>query len=164
MNLHRISSSTIVLSALLTLSACGGGSSGGSGTGFDSLLVFANTFASQYSVGLSSLNTSAGLNSKVVSDLFDAKYLDGGFSKADLSASLAANSTALGTNPELSLFPMAGVTNATLTGCDGNQICTLNATLTNSDVDTTSVDFSAKVVVVNGQVYLYGDQSPTTSI
>lgn len=164
MNLSRISSSTIVLSALLTLGACGGGSSGGSGTGFDSLLVFANTFASQYTGGLSSLNTSTGLNSKVVPDLFDARYLDGGFSKADLSAALASNAQALGASPELSLFPVAGITNVTLSGCDSNGICTLNATLTNSDVDTTTVNFSTKVAIVNGQVYLYGDQSSTTSI
>ena len=46
MNLYRISSSTIVLSALLTLGACGGGSNGGSGTGFDSLLGACRTWES----------------------------------------------------------------------------------------------------------------------
>ena len=162
MNFQRIFSTTFVFSTVLALSACGGSSSGGSS--FDSVQVFANSFVSQYTGGLSSLNTSAGLNSKVVPDLFDAKYLDGGFSKTDLSTALAANAQALSASPELSLFPVAGVTNATLSGCDSNGICTLNATLTNSDVDTTSVDFSTKVLVVNGQVYLYGDQSSTASI
>jgi len=35
----------------------------------------------------------------------------------------------------------------------------LNGTLTNSDVDTISVDFSTKVIVIGGVVYFYGDQS-----
>lgn len=162
MNFQRIFPSTLVFSTALALSACGGSSSGSSN--FDNVQVTANLFALQYTSGLSSLNTSAGLNSKVVSDLFDAKYLDGGFSKIDLSAVLAANAQALTATPELSLFPVTGVTNASVSGCDSNGICTLNATLTNSDVDTTSVNFSTKVIVINGQIYLYGDQSSTTSI
>jgi hypothetical protein len=157
MNLRRISSSSIVLSALMTISACGGG-------GGTSLDTSTTTFSSQFTSGLSSFNTVAGLNAKAVLDLFAANYLDGGFSKADVSAALAANAQALSDSPELSLFPMAGVTNAIVSGCDSKQICTLNATLTNSDVDTTSVDFSTKVIVVNGQIYLYGDQSSIASI
>ena len=75
-----------------------------------------------------------------------------------------ANSDALATTPELSLFPLAQVTNPVITFCDGNNVCTLNATLVNSDADITSVDFSTKVIIVSGVVYFYGDQSSTPSI
>jgi hypothetical protein len=164
MNFQRTFSSAFVFSTVLALSACGGGSGGSSSSGFDSLPALASTFASQFTSGLSSLNASAGLNSRAVPDLFDARYLDGGFTRADVSASLTANAQALGTSPDLSLFPTAGITNAVLTGCDTNGICTLNATLTNSDAETTTVNFSTRVAIINGQVYLYGDQSSTTSI
>jgi hypothetical protein len=51
-----------------------------------------------------------------------------------------------------------------LTGCDTKDICTLTGTLTNSDADITSVEFSTKVLVMSGVAYLYGDQSSNTSI
>ena len=156
MKSHRIPLFDIVTSTLMILTACGGG--GGS---TDTAVT---SFTSKFNAGLSALATSSGLTSMAVADVFDAKHLDMGFAKADLLAALAANSQALGTNPDLSLFPMAQVSNATLTSCDGNDICTLNATLVNSDVDTTSIDFSTKVKVVLGVVYLYGDQSSTASI
>lgn len=156
MKSHRIPLFAIVASAVLSLSACGGGN-GSSDTPTTS-------FTSKFNAGLSALATGSGLTSMAVADMFDANHLDMGFTKADLLAALSATSLALGTNPELSLFPTAQVTNATLTSCDGNDVCTLNATLSNSDVDATSVDFTTKVKVVLGVVYLYGDQSSTTSI
>ena len=106
----------------------------------------------------------AGLNSKALPNLFDDKFLDGGLTKAEIVNSITANAAALGANPELSLFPMAAVTNAKLTGCDTKDICTLTGTLTNSDADITSVEFSTKVLVMSGVAYLYGDQSSTSSI
>ena len=154
----RVFSSSLILSAVLTVSACGGSSSG-----FDPESA-ANEFSKKINSLYSELMTSAGLNSKSVATIFDEKFLDGGFNKAELLSTLTATSTALATTPELSLFPMAAVTNVKLTGCDGNNVCTLNGTLTNSDADTTTVDFSTKVIVIAGVVYLYGDQSLTTSI
>jgi hypothetical protein len=148
-------SSSLVLSAVLTLSACGGGST-------IDLQVAAAEFSTKFSSYLSALTSSAGLTSKALPDLFDEKYLDGGFTKVDLLNSLNANSTTLGTNPELSLFPMATVTNAKIS-C-GDTGCTLTGTITNSDADTTSVDFSTKVLVNTRGVFLYGDQSLTSSI
>jgi hypothetical protein len=151
---------SLILSAVLTLSACGG--TGVSGAAY--LEAAATNFSTNMSSLISALTTSAGLNSKTLTDLFNTKYLDGGFTKADLVTSLTDNATALGTTPELSLFPLAAISNTKLTGCDSNDICTLTGTLTNSDADTTSIDFSTKVIDDSGVVYLYGDQSSTSSI
>ncbi len=153
----RVFSSSIVLSAVLTLSACGGGS-----TTID-LQAAATEFSAKISSSLSALTTSAGLTSQALLDLFDDKFLDGGFTRADLVNLLGTNSTELATNPELSLFPMATVTNAKVT-CGDTNICTLSGTLTNSDADTTSVEFSTKVLVNTRGVFFYGDQSSTSSI
>jgi hypothetical protein len=157
---QRAFSSSFILSAVLALSACGG--NGTSGT--VNLDVIAADFSSKISAAFADLTSVAGLNAKALTNLFDDKFLDGGSTKAELVSTLTATSTALGTTPELSLFPLASITNVKLTGCDTKDICTLNGTLTNSDADTTTVDFSTKVIVIGGVVYFYGDQSSTTSI
>lgn len=162
MNLSRLSLSSIVVSALVTLSACGGGgSSYVSGNGTETA---AASFATKVSAAYTSLAASSGLTSAALADLFNANYLDMAFNKTSVLAVFKANSDALATTPELSLFPLAQVTNPVITFCDGNNVCTLNATLVNSDADTTSVDFSTKVIIVSGVVYFYGDQSSTPSI
>lgn len=153
----RVLSSSLILSAALTISACGG-----SGT-FD-LEAAATDLSTKISSYMSELTTNLGLNSKALANLFDEKFLDGGFTKADLVSSMTANTTALSTAPDLSLFPMANITNSKVFGCDNNGICSMSATLTNSDAETTSIDFSTKVIVISGVVYFYGDQSSTTSI
>ena len=163
MNLSRTSLSTIFVSALMTLSACGDSSSvSDSSAGIaDS---FAASFAAKGNAAYAALASVSGLTSTAVADLFDSKYLDMGVTKAALLDALKANSAALSTTPELSLFPLAQVTNPVISNCDGNNVCTLNATLVNSDADTTSVDFSTKVILVAGAFYFYGDQSSTPSI
>jgi len=160
MNLSRISLSTIVVSALMTLSACGGS---GSSSGTSSTAA-ADSFAAKTNAAYAALATVSGLTSKAVADLFDAKYLDMSFTKAIVLDALTANSAALGTTPELSLFPLAQVTNPVISNCDANSVCTLSATLVNSDADITSVDFTTKVKLDSGVIYFYGDQSSTASI
>lgn len=153
----RVFSSSLILSAALTISACGG-------SGTLDLEAAATDLSTKISSYMSELSSSVGLNSKALANLFDDKFLDSGFTKADLVSSLAANTTALSTTSDLSLFPMANITNSKVFGCDNNGICSMSATLTNSDADTTSIDFSTKVIVISGVVYFYGDQSSTTSI
>ena len=99
-----------------------------------------------------------------MTESFDTAYLDAGLKKTDLVATVSLNAQTLGTNPELSLFPTSSVSKGTVSNCDANNICTFSGTLTNTDADTTSVDFTTKVKNVNGALYLYGDQSATTSI
>jgi hypothetical protein len=156
MNISRTSLSAIVVSALITLSGCGGGSY--------SNTVAADSFAAKVNAAYGALATLSGLTSTAVADLFDAKYLDMSLTKTIVLDALKANAVALGTTPELSLFPLAQITSPVISNCDANNVCTLNATLVNSDADTTSVDFSAKVIIVSGVVYFYGDQSSTPSI
>jgi hypothetical protein len=153
---QRIFSSSLIFSAVLAISACGG-------TNAITLEEAAKQFTASVTSGIAALTDAAGLSSKALPNLFADNYKDGGFTKADVVSTLAANSTALPAAPELSLFPMAAITNTTISGCD-NGICTLSGTLTNSDVDTTSVDFSTKVIVIGSVVYFYGDQSSTSSI
>ena len=148
---QRFFSSSLIFSAVLAISACGG-------TNSLTLQEVATQFTASVTSALAALTSAAGLNSNALPNLFADKFLDGGYTKANLVSTLSANSTALQTAPELSLFPVAAITNTTISGCD-NGICTLTGTLTNSDVDTISVDFSTKVIVIGGVFYFYGDQS-----
>jgi hypothetical protein len=156
MNLSRTSLSTIVVSALMTLSGCGGGSY--------SSAAAADTFATRVNAAYASFATVSGLTSTAVADLFDSKYLDMSFTKTIVLDALKASAAALGTTAELSLFPLAQITSPVISNCDANNVCTLNAILVNSDADTTSVEFSTKVIIVSGVIYFYGDQSSTPSI
>ena len=157
MKFYRTPLFAIVTSVVVIASACGGAS--------DSQATDAAAlFTSKFNAVMSAIGTSSGLTSSAVADVFDEKYLDMAVAKTDVLAALSATSKALGAEPNLSLFPMVQLSNATVTNCDANNICTLNATLTNSDVDTTSIDFVTKVKVISGVVYLYGDQATTTSI
>lgn len=155
MKSYRIPALAVFTSGLLVLSACGGG---GNHNTPDT-----PSFLSRLNASMSALGAASSIASSGVADLFEEKYLDMGSRKADVVAALSATSQAAAANPDLSLFPMAQVTNATLTACDSD-VCTLNATLSNSDVDTTAVDFSTQVKVINGVVYLFGDQSATATI
>ena len=153
--------SLTVLFAMSVFTACGGSSGDISSS---TATEKTDAFVSQYNSGLSAAGTGAGLTAAAVAESFDAAYLDAGFKKSDLLASLSANAQSINTNPDVSLFPTSNVSNGSVTNCDGNNICTFSGTLTNADADSTAVDFTTKVRVLNGSIYLYGDQSATTSI
>ncbi len=155
MNIRTNFLTVLAISAASFLAACGGGKD-------DTTPSIAAT--SKFSSGLSALTTAAGLTSAAVANLFDAAYLDAGVKKADVLAALGASAQALATNPELSLFPQVDIISGTVSNCDANSVCTFTATLANSDADITTVDFTAKVKLVDGFYYFYGDQSATTSI
>jgi hypothetical protein len=49
----------------------------------------------------------------------------------------------------------------TISGCDAANVCTLTATLTNADADTTTVSFTTRVSFSNNKFRLLGDQKQT---
>jgi hypothetical protein len=158
MKLRRTFFAAAAVAAANLLTACGGGDGGITTTSA------AAAFSANVNSAFSALATTAGLTSSAIADLFDASYLDAGLKKSDVLALLSADSQALATSPDLPLFPMAMVSNVTMTNCDSAGICMLNGTLTNADADTTAVDFSTKVKFINGMVYFYGDQSASAAI
>jgi hypothetical protein len=157
MKLRRTFFAAAAVVAANLLTACGGGD------GITTTSAAAG-FSANVNSAFAALATTAGLTSSAIADLFDASYLDAGLKKSDVLALLSADSQALAASPDLSLFPMAMVSNVTMTNCDSAGICMLNGTLTNTDADTTAVDFSTKVKFINGMVYFYGDQSATAAI
>jgi hypothetical protein len=60
--------------------------------------------------------------------------------------------------PELMPFPLVNLSDVAISNCDTANVCTLTATATNSDVDTTAVTFTTKVKYSNGKFRLFGDQ------
>jgi len=155
MNLSRISLSTILLAVVVTavITLCDFGIDSGSQSivaGYDSLANRANaTYAAPVAAG--------GLTSTAAADRFDPKFVDLTFTKSLASDALKANSVALGADSELALIPVTQVTNPVISNCDSKNVCTLNATLVNSDADITSVEFSTKVILVSGVFYFYGE-------
>jgi hypothetical protein len=135
----------------LALYACsGGGSSDGPSLG---------TFPSDLANGLAALGTAAGLSSSSFPDLFDSGYLDSGLTKADVVAALQAEAAAAAGSSAYPSFPQVTVSDVRVTDCDNTtQLCKLTATLTNGDVDTTSVAYVG-VVKFTDKVRLYGDQA-----
>ncbi len=116
-------------------------------------------FTSKLTPTIASLNSSVGLASAAVLELFDDTFLDSGTTKTDVKASLDRNAAALSATPDISLFPLASMTNVQVTNCDTNNVCTLNGTLSNSDADTTEVAFTTKVKLSKGTYVFLGDQS-----
>ena len=145
--LKKLSGFSLAISLAVSLAACGGGS--------DKTGAAVSTF----NATLSNLSNVAGLSSPATLASFDASYMDAGYTRAMLVAELAANADALQTNPDLSLFPGGTLSNVVIAGCDIKNVCTMTATLTNSDADVTAVDFSTKVVLSNGTYLLLGDQA-----
>ncbi len=104
------------------------------------------------------LTSATGLKDVKIPSLFDDTYKDAGYTKANLAADLQAESAALTSATDASLFPIASLKDVTVTGCDTSSVCTLTGKLVNSDVDTTEVVVTTKVKQVNGEYYFLGDQ------
>ena len=146
------------VAAASVLAACGGG-----GSSSPALTTDANTTpgtgATTYAALLSQLSTPAGLASAQAASVFHDDYLDSGMTKPQVVEALGQEGAALSAVPGHSLFPQAALSDVQVTGCDANNVCTLTGTLLNSDADSTSVQFSTKVVNSNGTYRLLGDQS-----
>ncbi len=156
-------------SMLALLAACGGG-------GDDNVATTPPTttgaspndsarqaaFATDYGTGLASLNTYGGLTSTAFLDNYDDAFLDSGYSKAQVRDALTQEAAALLLfSTELSSFPAVKLSAVTINGCDAANVCTLTATLTNTDVDTTSVSFTTRLSFTGGKFRLLGDQKQT---
>jgi hypothetical protein len=135
--------------AMATLAACGGG---GGGESLD------ETFVRDYGSALAGTSTPAGLGSTSLKQSFDDKFLDAGYTKADVVANLDQDAQALSANADYSLFPQLTLADASVGNCGTDNVCTLTGTLTNNDADATSVPISVRVLLSNGGYRLYGDQ------
>jgi hypothetical protein len=154
--LTQIRTSLAGLGLMALLSACGGG--GSSGT-FQASTAVTTSFASAYTAGLSGLTAFAGLNSTTLADLFDNAFLDSGSTKADVVAALQSEAQAAATSPDFPSFAQITISDISITNCvAATQVCTLSGTLTNKDVDTTSVPFTTQVKL-SDKARLFGDQS-----
>jgi hypothetical protein len=142
---------------LALLSACGGGDGGSTETTPSATAT--SSFVTSYSTGLSGLSSFAGLNSSAVADVFDSAFLDSGSTKSDVVSALQSEAQAAAVSPDFPSFSQVALSNVTISNCDAaTQVCILSGTLTNSDVDTTSVPFTTQVKL-SDKVRLYGDQS-----
>jgi len=151
-------------SVLAALAACGGGGDDDVATTPPPAVATPNDatrqaqFATDYASGLAALNTYGGLTNPAFVDNFDDAFLDNGYSKAQVRDALSQEAAAQLLFPtQLSSFPAVRLSAVTIGACDAANVCTLNATLTNSDVDTTAVAFATRVVFVGGKFRLLGD-------
>ena len=115
-------------------------------------------FATDYTGGVNALGGYSGLTSTAFVDNFDDAFLDAGYTKAQVRDNLAQEAAASAISPDLSSFPTGQLSDMAITNCDASGVCTLTATLTNSDADATAVTFTTQVKISNGKVRLYGDQ------
>jgi hypothetical protein len=155
---------SLASSLLVLLAACGGGGddapqAAGNGSPSDSARQAA--FATDYGSGLNALNTPAGLTNKAFLDLFDDAFLDAGYTKPQVADALTQEAAAMALSKELSSFASVKLTEVKITDCDAKNVCTLTATLTNSDVDATAVSFTTRLNFSNGKFRLLGDQKTT---
>lgn len=136
---------------LFGLTGCGGGDSSP-----DSI----ETFKSAYASSLAGLSSPAVLSGASVQDLFDTKFLDSGFTRADIVAALNSEASATQNASDYSSIPQVTLVNATVSDCVSgpDYLCTLTGTLTNGDADTTSIPFTTKLRLTEGKLRLYGDQ------
>ena len=154
--IRRLSASLGCACMVISLAGCGGGS----GNAIDDLRT-------AYSSAMSGLTTPSVLTGSVLQDLFDLKFLDSGSTRADTLSALAAEASALQAGAGYSSVPQVALSNIDISDCrtvNGEpNVCTLTATLTNSDADTTSVTFSTLVRQSDGKLRLYGDQSASAN-
>jgi hypothetical protein len=143
------------------LSACGGGGDSAPAAAATAPAVdpaAVTSLSTALNSGLAALASYAGLQSSAFLDLFASSFLDAGYTKAQLQANLAQDATALTVSPDISSFPAISLSDATVSNCNVNNICTLTATLNNKDADTTSATFTTQVLYSNGKYLLLGDQ------
>lgn len=143
-NFRHAAFALAIVSAALT--GCGG-----SGDEVTPQLPLSQALSSQSS----SLAPSAALQ-----DALASNFLDAGMNRTQVLDAVTQDGQTASSTPEFSGFPLAALSDTTVTDCDSNRVCTLSGTLTNQDADTTSVPFSARVVLEDRSYRLLGDQQP----
>ncbi len=131
------------------LSGCGGG--GGDGVVPAPQLTLSDALSSQ----ATSLAPTAALQ-----DALASNFLDAGMTRAQVLESLTQDGQTASATPEFSGVPLAKLSDTRISNCDRQNVCTLTGTLTNDDADTTSVPFTARVVLEDRSFRLLGDQQP----
>ncbi|NCX72119.1 MAG: hypothetical protein EBW88_01720, partial [Betaproteobacteria bacterium] len=74
-----------------------------------------DAFKASYSSSLAGLSTQAVLTGSALQDLFDAKFLDSGFSRADIVAALNGEASAIQSAGGYSSVPQVTLANASVT-------------------------------------------------
>jgi hypothetical protein len=116
-------------------------------------------FASSLQKSVETSQTSAGLMSTTTADLLDSAYKDSGVTQPAQIAYQKAQADAMTAYSDLSGFAGFKLSNVQVFGCDASNVCTMTATLTNADADTTTADITTKVKVgSDGKIRLFGDQ------
>jgi hypothetical protein len=138
----KFATATLIISIVTALQACGSVDSTPQTTAQSEL---SRTFVDP--LNKISLANVATLSSPAFQDAFDTTFLDSGTTKAQLTASFAAEVTAASALNALA-FPIASLSNLQISNCAtvSNGIeCTLTADITNTDADTTTATFSTTV-------------------
>lgn len=146
--------------ALFLVTACGGG---GDASSSGSTVVTAADVTSFVAAFKDASNSLDKLSSPAFADTIDDNFLDGGYTKAQLQANLAADKAAVSTTPPVlsadSAFPLITFNAATQSQCnDTTGICQLTVTYINPAPDLTVSTDVVQVRKSGGKLRLYGDQ------
>ena len=157
LHLFRVSSS---VAAIFLVAACGGGDSISSLPANPLAVTQADVsaFVSRYKDASGSLEK---LASPAFADTIDDGFLDGGYTKAQLQANLAADTSAV-TASSLTAdaaFPLIAVTAGVQSQCsDSTGICQLTVTYVNPAPNLTTTTDMVQVRKSGGKLRLFGDQ------
>lgn len=136
------------ITLLSVVVGCGGG---GTSNAFSSIEIFTSALTN----AVASLAVSPSGYSSFTS-LLDANYKQDGITSANLVDLLSADAAAIPT--DLS-FPVVSYSNPVISNCNSSNICDLNVTAFNADVDYISTNIILKVVNTGSGYKLVGDQS-----
>ena len=145
------------LTTALALTACSGGGGGGVAVGGTPTASsgFIDTFNSASS-SPQSQNTAAFFG------LFDDKFLDNGYTKANLIANVTADSAAIADASVAadSVFPQVLASDSSITECNpSTNVCSLNTTYTMTGPDATAVTTKIPVLVDGSKITIVGNGS-----
>ncbi|CAN5121606.1 hypothetical protein BH11PSE11_BH11PSE11_24090 [soil metagenome] len=161
MKIRKLLQLSAIVTALPLLVSCGGGSD----TPAKASTASIGSFVTSYNQGLASAQ---GMSSSAFMDLFDDAFLDGGYTKAQVSDNLKQDADSLAANasqlPADSVYPMLSLEDAAVSQCDDvTGVCTLSASYVNAAPDGTRGTATVPVRFKDGKFRLYGDQKATSS-